>query len=203
MIYTTYPAWVLGFHGCDESVCNDVIHNRSALRPSINDYDWLGHGIYFWENNPLRAYEFALEQQKRGKVKKPAVVGAIIDLNNCLDMTDLFSLQFVSQVFEFFQKICEINGTVLPVNSGPGSDRPLRKLDCAVIESLHLFVDQNDGYSPYDSVRGAFIEGPELFCGSGFRKKDHMQLCIRNTNCIKGYFSPLLNLDEEYRKILL
>ncbi len=30
-----------------------------------NDYDWLGHGIYFWEKNPERAYDFAGEYRKR------------------------------------------------------------------------------------------------------------------------------------------
>jgi hypothetical protein len=33
----------------------------TAFKPSNNDYDWLGPGIYFWEANPLRGLEFAEE----------------------------------------------------------------------------------------------------------------------------------------------
>ncbi len=35
-------AFVLGFHGCDESVGEQVLAGREPLAPSSNDYDWLG-----------------------------------------------------------------------------------------------------------------------------------------------------------------
>jgi len=31
----------------------------SDFKPSENDYDWLGHGMYFWENSQHRAKQFA------------------------------------------------------------------------------------------------------------------------------------------------
>jgi hypothetical protein len=42
----------------------------------------------------------------------------------------------------------------------------------------------------FDSVRGVFWEGRELYPNAGFREKDHIQICIRNPNCIKGFFYP-------------
>ena len=42
----------------------------------------------------------------------------------------------------------------------------------------------------YDSVRCAFIEGESLYENAGFHEKNHIQICIRNPNCIKGYFIP-------------
>jgi hypothetical protein len=45
----------------------------------------LGSGIYFWEYGYDRAMQFALEQQARGKIATPAVVGAIIQLGRCFD----------------------------------------------------------------------------------------------------------------------
>jgi hypothetical protein len=65
------------------------------------------------------------------------------------------------------------------------NDKLIRQLDCAVIEYL---MDENKSF---DSVRGIFTEGKELYPGAGFRDKDHIQICIRNPNCIKGYFLPL------------
>ena len=52
----------------------------------------------------------------------------------------------------------------------------------------------------YDSVRGTFFEGEELYHNSGFKSKNHIQIAIRNHNCIKGYFIPR-ELDDNFKKI--
>lgn len=54
-----YQRTVVGYHGCDESVVRDVLLRGKHLKPSHNDYDWLGRGIHFWEHGPQRAYEWA------------------------------------------------------------------------------------------------------------------------------------------------
>lgn len=69
---------------------------------------------------------------------------------------------------------------------GKEEDLLLRPLDCAVIEKLH---ETNTGID-FDSVRAVFSEGETLYPNAGFRSKDHIQICIRNPNCIKGYFIP-------------
>jgi len=71
------------------------------------------------------------------------------------------------------------------------TDLLIRKLDCAVIETIHAFNDEQKK-KPYDSVRGVFWEGKDLYPNAGFKEKNHIQICIRNPNCIKGYFRPLL-----------
>ena len=43
---------------------------------------------------------------------------------------------------------------------------------------------------PFDSVRGLFVEGGEVYPGSGFRSKTHVQICVVNPNCIIGCFIP-------------
>ncbi|MDE6753211.1 MAG: hypothetical protein K2J82_01210 [Muribaculaceae bacterium] len=68
-----YNGLTIGFHGCEEHIARDVILNRAELVASNNSYDWLGSGIYFWENDPVRALEFAEEVKK---CSKPCVVGA-------------------------------------------------------------------------------------------------------------------------------
>ena len=67
-----------------------ILHGGS-LKPSNNSYDWLGHGVYFWENNEQRAFQFAQEASKRtsSSIKEPFVIGAVIDLGYCLDLTDM------------------------------------------------------------------------------------------------------------------
>ncbi len=90
---TTLPQFVLGYHGCDQSLVKQLLSAETQLKFSKNTYDWLGHAIYFWENAPFRAMEWAVECSKnpgitKGKIEKPAVIGAVIDLGNCLNLTD-------------------------------------------------------------------------------------------------------------------
>jgi hypothetical protein len=40
-------------------------------------------------------------------------------------------------------------------------------------------------------VRAAFIEGEPLYPNAGFNDRNHIQLCVVNPRCIKGYFRPL------------
>ena len=42
----------------------------------------------------------------------------------------------------------------------------------------------------FDTVRGIFTEGGPVFEGAGIQSKNHIQICIRNLNCIKGFFIP-------------
>ncbi|MEI9921409.1 MAG: hypothetical protein WDO14_21880 [Bacteroidota bacterium] len=47
----------------------------------------------------------------------------------------------------------------------------------------------------FDSVHGAFLEGGEAFPGAGISAKGHIQICIRNPNCIKGFFTKREEVD--------
>ena len=88
-MYSVLPSFVLGFHGCDEATADKVFSGKYRLKQSTNERDWLGSGIYFWENNPQRALEYArhLKNHPEGglaPINKPAVIGAVIDLGYCL-----------------------------------------------------------------------------------------------------------------------
>lgn len=63
----------------------------------------------------------------------------------------------------------------------------LRKLDCAVINHLHQ-VRVSAGLPSFDTVRGFFLEGDRIYPGAGFLEKTHVQICVRNLDCIKGVF---------------
>jgi hypothetical protein len=82
---------------------------------------------------------------------------------------------------------------------GNTGDLLLRDLDCAVIESVHMRRSRQ-GQQPFDSVRSVFYEGGELYPNAGFREKDHVQICVRNPNCIKGFFVPR-EMDYDYPKV--
>jgi hypothetical protein len=50
-------------------------------------------------------------------------------------------------------------------------------------------------YQIFDSTRGVFTEGGPAFDGAGIYAKSHIQICVRNLNCIKGFFLPRKEID--------
>jgi hypothetical protein len=191
-MYSKRPGIVLGFHGCDVSVRDRLINMKEQPKPSKNDYDWLGHGIYFWENNETRALQFAQEVAARDEgIKNPCVLGAYIDLGNCLDLLDSKYLHILQQAYPRLREIIAITGETMPVNIKNKNSQDLlkRKLDCAVIQTLHT-DNEYYGRTAYDSVRGVFWEGDDLYEGAGMKEKNHIQICVRNLNCIKALFVP-------------
>lgn len=189
--YEYQPSFVLGFHGCDAKVGEEILAGAIPhLKHSEQKYDWLGHGIYFWEGNPRRAYEWAVARQDARKIEQPFVIGAIIDLRHCLDLFDSEGLQLVAEAYNELAKTFETAEKALPRNVGDTPDRAGRMLDCAVLNFLHEYYKERDDRE-FDSIRGPFLEGEPLYPNAGFRSQNHIQICVRNTDCIKGYFRPL------------
>ena len=186
-MYSKRPTFIVGFHGCDEEVRNNIVANHLEMKPSKNDYDWLGAGFYFWENNYERALSFAKDQKRRGKIKHPSVLGAYIDLGNCLDLLDSYHLKNLQETYQLVKKSFELTGKTLPVNRpvSASADLLLRPLDRAVIEAHVAHTSPK-----FDSVRGVFWEGNDLYPGAGMKEKNHIQISIRNINCIKCFFIP-------------
>ena len=195
-IYQRTPQTVLGFHGCDKSVVNEILNNpKKHLRPSRNKHDWLGNGVYFWLNDPQRAYEWAIQTQKRSpkKVKDPCVIGAIVDLGLCLNLSERQSIMLLQKSYKklkkgFVEFGIDISSQFSNTTPDKGGFNLIRPLDCAVIENLHKIMKDED--ISFDTVYGYFQEGVDAFAGAGIKEKSHIQICVRNTDCIKGYFLP-------------
>ncbi len=130
-MYSKLPNLVIGFHGCNKEVYEKVILNGEQLKASENTDDWLGHGIYFGEQIIERAEACA----KRRHKENAAVIGAVIDLGLCLNLTDSASSGYLKNGFKFLKARCRIAGIEMPVNrsSLKTEDILLRDLDCAVI----------------------------------------------------------------------
>jgi len=184
------PGWVLGYHGCDAALGEAVLRGEKVLLPSENDYDWLGTGIYFWENDPKRALDWARAARSdprvsRSKIDEPFALGAIIDLGTCLDLTESSSLEKLKKAHEIFSA----QGGLNVVNEGTTENPGRRKLDCAVVNFLHDLLEEA-GESSFDSVRALFPEGGPLFPGSGILERTHIQLSLRREANIAAYFRP-------------
>ncbi|CAN5917611.1 hypothetical protein BH11MYX2_BH11MYX2_04480 [soil metagenome] len=186
-----YDRTVIAYHGCDAETAERLLRGE-PFKKSQNDYDWLGEGIYFWEYGADRALQFARDQQQRGKVTTPAIVGALLQLGNCFDLMDSRFTDELPGAFSMLQKLHGTQGTLVPENAGSTPDQLLRRRDCAV---LNVYLDwlerEQDDY--YDSVRCGFVEGAPAFEGSGIRHRSHVQIAVRNPACVLGVFRPTIN----------
>ncbi len=181
--------YLIGFHSCDREVGLRLINGRDEIRPSNNNWDWLGPGSYFWEQDPSRALQYATEnaaglQKNKIAAETPFVIGAIIDPGNCLNLVEFISLEILKTAYYILKEIKDATGQKMPVNNGNN-----RALDCDVIKYIHK-SNADEGKMPYDTIRCAFPEGEEAYPGAMISSRLHIQICVCNPECIKGYFLP-------------
>lgn len=183
------PFQVMGFHSCDKEVGLKVLNGKAQLKPSTNPWDWLGDGIYFWEQNPERALQYAMESSQnvqfdKTRIKTPFVIGAIIELGNCLNLVEPESLLILKKADEEIKSIYDEAGKPLPVNVDNN-----RKLDAAVFKHLHKSRENNPNLK-YDTIRCAFVEGDPIYPTANFSSRLHIQICVLNPELIRGYYLP-------------
>lgn len=189
----------MAYHGCERRTAETLLRGRESIKKSNRDFDWLGPGAYFWEADPQRAKEWADEQVRRERYKTSAVVGAVIDLGNCLDLSVRKNVGIFKQAHVDFLAHQKKAGLAIPKNENapgdPHEDRLLRRLDCAVFHHLHgtiaEAIDLGTSIESFDTVRGMFTEGGRLYDGCGFFERTHVQIAVCNIDSIIGLFRPL------------
>jgi hypothetical protein len=196
---------ILAYSGCDEDVGEAALASGGpeGLVASNNGYDWLGTGIYFWEADPDRAHQWAVEAQARHlkrykkdgtpiRVRRPFAIGAVIKLGTCLDLTTLEGVKLLRAGYELLvldYKLMrnEDPDLTLPENT-KDMDMKGRYLDCAVVNHT-CFEYAKTHKKPIDTVRSFFHEGKEVYTTAGFFERTHTQICVREPrNAILGYF---------------
>lgn len=105
-----------------EQLVRRSLQGKKTLIPSANSYDWLGSGVYFWENTPERALDWAKKcfqypNLSRGRIKKPFVIGAVIEPGLCLDLTDMGKMKVLQMAYDFVKESLAHEGKTLPQNT--------------------------------------------------------------------------------------
>ena len=93
---------VIGYHGCDEEFARRLLLGELPIggwRAGKNEWDWLGHGIYFWEHSPDRALRWAQEQHLPRR-HRPAVIGAHVQLGRCFDLLNEAITALLAETYE-------------------------------------------------------------------------------------------------------
>jgi hypothetical protein len=168
------PRTVTGYHGCSDETAMRVLAGAPFM-PSANAWDWLGEGIYFWENAPTRAYEWARQRFQ----SRAAVLEASIRLGRCLNLLDTKHFADILEAYHVF--VAALTAQELPIPENKPDGR--RYLDQRVI---NLYCRLHGGLTgrPYQTVRGCFPEGEPIYPGSAILSKTHIQVAVRDASCI-------------------
>ena len=127
--------------------------------------------------------------QTKGIILEPAVIGAVIDLGYCCDLMNRRNIEMLKAANQTYLSSLQ-NGKSPLLNRGELPDMKGRYRDCAVINALHELIRINKTMRPFDTVRSVFFEGNAIYDTSAFREYTHIQICVRNPNCIKAVFDP-------------
>ena len=109
----------------------DII-GREGFRLSQNDYDWLGDGVYFFQDGSLRAWQWARERHG----DDAAVIGADIRLVDCMDLLDVGRNRILSNAHGEYTRRLEEAGQAVPTQSGGAHplDREVINYAVSVVE---------------------------------------------------------------------
>ena len=164
---------VVGYHGTSIRSAEAVI--RDGFRLSQNSYDWLGDGVYFFQDALNRAWEWAASSYP----DEPAVIGAELVLVDCMDLLDTDWYSVLADTHDAYVGLLKELGRTPPIQAG-GAHR----LDRAVINYAIGVLTRNG--TEISCVRGAFVEGSPVYPGSALYDRAHVQISVRDVNkCVR------------------
>lgn len=181
--FIDYHRTAVGYHGTRRSVALELVQRLRPFDVSDNPDDWLGHGVYFWEHGPQQAFRWAEQRrQQQGWDEPVAVVASMIRLGRCLDLLDPVNAEWLAGAYDDFVEAKQSRRETVPRNV-----RSRKWLDCAVLEHWHAALE-GQGRPPVDTLRAAYFPATvrRLWPGSWLSHDNHIQLCVRNLNCIVG-----------------
>lgn len=141
---------------------------------SQNPYDWLGDGVYFFQDAPQRAWEWAVEHHGNAA----AVIGATIHLVDCVDLLDLSWHPVISDAYNSYLSNLKESERALPEQIGGAHrlDREVLNYTIGVLSEHGLKIA---------CVRAAFAEGQPVYPDSAIFDRSHVQIAVRDTTkCI-------------------
>jgi hypothetical protein len=178
--FTLDPIELVGYHGTNIESARQIL--QSGFTPSRNNYDWLGKGVYFWQDAPYRAWNWASEHCEN-KGGDPAVVRSLVKIgrDEFMDLLD-YSQQpnWANCLGRTHQYLQQQTRFVLPPNKRAIKYHALDRLVVdTLIEDILKPVNIN-----ILAVRACFQEGEEIYPGSAIYNKSHIQLAVRDTSSI-------------------
>ncbi len=179
-IFQDYHRTVIGYHGTRRRTALRLVTGEQAFEHSRQPYDWLGHGVYFWEYAPQQAWAWA---KKRYGTEDIAVVASMIRLGSCFDLLDPINAARVRAYFDRMRTEAAFTGSPLPRNFNAR-----KYFDCHVLEYAYEAFEKEE-HEIVDTCRGVYVptgRSKRLWPNSWLSAEAHVQLCVRNPSCVLG-----------------
>lgn len=155
---------IVGFHGTTKKSAKSILQSNNFI-VSKDDEEWLGPGVYFFEDDIRQAYYYCVKAKKicNWSILKSDIYAKVI-----IDLVD-------TETLEYFEIILnKVKSRYLKRADG----RP-RKLMNSVI--LNIMYEAE----PYDVVRGIFQVPSTRYLPRTNLMRLQKQICVRNLDCIK------------------
>lgn len=191
---------VNGFHGTTNVAADEIVANQVFIHDE-RDWHWLGRGVYFWQDAPLRAWDWgiqkALDDQRRvprNPPFSPAVVTVTLDITECVDLLDIERMGVIREAWNIARSARLVQ---LPRQIGPHEAlRPETSIErftawlmgirrrrygnnCSDFHVMNAAVRLlRDRRLPCQVVRAAFMEGSPVYPGSWFLDRSHVQVAV-------------------------
>jgi hypothetical protein len=181
---------VEGFHGTTLAAAQSILHDGFKL--SEKRWDWLGDGVYFFQDGPYRAREWALEWAVARYGGEAAVLGASIRLERAtlMDLIDTDWSERLKTLYLEYVEYREREGKPIPQQNPKLSGR--HDLDRDVVNFAVRLWGQKG--TTIRAVRGAFEEGDRVYENSAFYDRAHVQIAVRDVSLIEN---PWIEQDIE------
>lgn len=166
---------VVGYHGTNLQAALTMTQHQFRL--SRNRYDWLGDGLYFFQDAPERAWEWAVAHHS----PQPAVIGVRLHYQpeEWIDLLDINWTHTLADAYNAF--LGELKRADLAV---PQQTEKLHRLDRAVINYIVGVLEQQG--VTIRAVRAAFAEGAPVFPESALFDRAHVQIAVRDLSLISA-----------------
>lgn len=163
------------FHGTDLDSARGI-EAEQKFSPTLNEKEYLGDGVYFFENSKWHAIDWARRKCQKNGFESLAVLNATINLGKCLDLSNYDHRRIVKQVVTSYKK--------WGVNDVP---------DGVAINIIHKKCN-------IDSARGVHVtpEIGKIFEGSDFFDYSYLMICVKNKDNISNInliYSEILSHD--------
>ncbi|MDD5036917.1 MAG: hypothetical protein PHE55_19500 [Methylococcaceae bacterium] len=153
---------VKAYHAGELEEIDCLISQGFGIRYSSSQGNWLGEGVYFWENDPVRAEEWQIQRNK----------GAILECE--IDTSFLLNLLVKNEhTAEFYDRAGQIANNLSLRNQ---KNAQKFDLDNQVFKKIQETFSQPD--RGLCGVRMAFYLGQSITPDGNIYENQHIQICL-------------------------
>ena len=193
----TRPHLIRGFHATSRESAKGIF--SEGFKPSNNDHDWLGPGIYFFQDTIEGTRNWAKNERKGGPITDLEIIGADIEYAGFVDLVEFGWGDVLTSYYEMLKKrhskeFLEVSKKQKPYIPGESSNLA-HPLDCYVIRyAVGVLNKKRD--EKVKAVRGVFLEGEPLYDGSHLLSRTHIQIAVIDATAIVDYWLVEGNWDR-------